>query len=504
MSDDIENEGAIDTGDDTTAAQTDNSGAAPVQAAPEDNSGQPAIPPAAIDTGSGDQPQEQPRTGPNGPIASGVKRIVSYLMGADAAHPQVLDQAGAQVDPHGTMSPSDRNLLAIEDARKKGGDNAAWAMLQANRVAYNAQTAFARTAIEGTQQKPADIHAAVDAANKAQANVLDGSNIQFAAGTDGITATVTAHGGQQPETLKLSPQQFAQFLDVGGDGQWDKIMAHSAPETLKRLAASSQPGQAAPQQGAPAAPQRQAPARRPSTMSNITGVPDNGPPAGRMPTAAPQQPAPKTNFGSTPSTLNLSGNDNQSPPAADKTNYGDELEARAMRMFPSVNEEPQRNHWMAQQEESELNRANKIDVAGETGKQRIKVAEATGRSRENVANTTAAGKLQGWKYASDAKTASAQIAADQRAAHAGDQQAGQRVESARKAIASKRATGATITPDEEAFEKQLVQRASQPQQQAPRQQAAQPSGQDQQALQWAKANPRDPRAAKIMQRLGVQ
>ena len=250
--------GAIDTSD-------DNSGAAPV-AAPSPGQPTPGMTPAQDDSGTspaapgaapGGQSAE-PTLGnapPSGPLGGVGKRIIAYLMGGDAAHPDTLDQLGKQVDPEGRMTPADRNLASLDAVYDKGGPQAAWPILQANRVAYNAQTAFAKTALQGTPQKPADLDAAIDAANKAQGNVLDGSNVNFSQNRNGgVTATVTMHGTSQQHQIDLTPQQFGQFLDVGGDGQWDKIMDQSAPATLHRLARST-PAQA----GAPGA-QAQGPA----------------------------------------------------------------------------------------------------------------------------------------------------------------------------------------------------------------------------------------------------
>lgn len=397
INDDTDHEGAIDTGDDTMqAAQSDNSGAPPVSPQTPgagDNSGQPAIPPPNMGAQQQDGavPGFNPQgNGPLAPAARGVKSIISYLMGSDAAHPDQIDQAGAKIDPHGQMPPADRNLLAIDQAREQGGDQAAWALMQANRVAYNAQTAFAKTALQGTQQKPADLKAAIDAANKAQANVLDGSNISFAASPQGaVTATVTMAGTQQAQTVNLTPQQFGQFLDVGGDGQWDKIMEHSAPATLQRIA-SSGGGQASPQgpQGASRMDQWQ-PVQKPAAAQAQPQAPQ----------AAPQ--TPQTNFGKTPSTVNLSGSNDQQAPQGDKTNYGAELEARAFRMFGG--DQQKRDQWMAAQEEKELVRKNAVDVAAEKGKWADKRAETAGGYHVQGAQITADARVEGAKLYSGAK-----------------------------------------------------------------------------------------------------
>lgn len=446
MADEDNAAGAIDTSD-------DNSGAAPVAASPPGQS-YPGMTPAQDDSGTspktqspqGAPPQEdQSRSGVDfnaSHVPGNTKRIIAYLMGADAAHPQTIDQLGAQVDPEGKLHPSDRNLLAIDAAREQGGDQAAWQLMQSNRVAYNAQTAFAKTALQGTPQKPADLNAAIDAANKAQSNVLDGSSIQFAPSQGGVTATVTMHGTTQPQVIPLSMQAFSQFLDVGGDGQWDKIMDQGAPATLQRLSQQN-PAQQAPR-----------PANSTPTLNPRKAQWPTPPQAAASP--APQAQAPATTQKVDPWAKAF---DDAADPS--KTNYGEELETRANAMFGANNSATtrQRQEWMAAQEQQDLNRNAKIEEAREKGVQANERARITGGSRERVAETTAKGKLEGWKYSSDAKQAAAQIAADAKAAQAGNKQAQDRVESARKVIAAKRATGATITPEDEALEKQLVGRA---------------------------------------------
>lgn len=482
--------------------------AAPAAPAPQASAGIPNVGPAPIGQEAASTPVGAGMQKLGSQIASDVgqgvenvknsvpgqvtKRIISYLMGADASHPEMLDQAAQQVDPHGQMTEADRNLLAIDKAHSTGGEKASWPLLQANRVAYNGKAAFAKTALEGTQQKPADLNAAIDAANKAQANVPDGSNIKFQAAPGGVTATVTMPGTSQVQRINLNPQQFSQFLDVGNGGQWDKLMEHGAPAVLQKIASSggqTKLGQAQPLAKAPA--------------------PDNSE------SDAYQPPQLKTNAGKTPSSLNLSGDDNVRQAYQPPADGPDSDVNRSYKMFPRAHldetENAKREAWLASQEENDANRQNRVDVAGETGKQRIKVAEATGRSRENVATTAAGAKVEGAQLYSGAKTKAAQINADTKLAAQGNVQAQQRIESARKAIAVKRQTAGTLTPEDEALERQLTQAASGRPQQAPQapaqpaapQQQAEPqrSAQDQQAAAWAKANPNDPRSKAIMQRL---
>ncbi len=444
-------------------AQEDNSGAVPVADAGDWQ--KEAAPTGAIDTG-------EESTGPNGPIARNLKafpgnakRIISYLMGADAAPPQDVQQLAQQVDPEGQMTPSERNLVAVQKTAEEQGPEAAWKLVQANRVAYNAKQAFGYAALNGTPQKRPDLLAAIDAANQAQSHVLDGSDVQFTPAQGGVTATVKSPDGQTSQ-IPLSMDAFRQYLNVGRNGQYDRVMQDTVPATLQKLAGARQ------QNRIPVTPQRQAAAAQQPDMSGTGPVDD------------------QTNFGKTPSTMNLSGNDQvqrggKTP--VEESNYGDELEARAMRMFPSASQEAQRNQWMAAEEQRQEGAQNKVDVAKTGAEGKVVAAQVAGQSREKVAETSAAGhqkvaeiKTNGWKYASDAKTAAAQIKADQQKAHDGDKAAQQRVETARKAIAIKRQTAETLTPEEKMLEAQMAQgglSASQPQRPAPAPQQQSPAPQ---------------------------
>lgn len=477
----------------------DNSGMGPVEAVPTDDSGfGPVAPSAAAPQGAPAQQGGQPkRFGPLG-------RIVSYLMGEGADNPAVLDQAAVQADPGKTMSKSDANLLAVEQAGARGGDEAAWKLVQANRVAYNAKQAFAYAALNGTQQKPPDVNAAVDAANQAAEHVLDGSNVKFMASQAGqITATVTPQGGGQPQIIDLSPDQFRQYLNVGGAGQWDKVMNATLPKALQNLVSGAGRQMSTPPQARMRTPPGQ---QAPAPQEDNT-----------LPASEPD----RTNFGETPSTINLSGTTRHTTPEPDIRNYSAELEARARRAFP--NQGPEMERWMQQQEGLETDRENKVEIAKNTNTTREKIAETGAGAKKDVAGiqgetakAVATEKGANWRYASDAKKAAAQIAADAKLAAQGNKEAQERRESARKMIAIKRQTAEKLTPAEEVFEKSLTDQGQQamsprptpaaqapaPQQQAPA--ASQPSGNNAAAMQWLKDNPDDPRAAAVRKKLGTQ
>jgi hypothetical protein len=70
-------------------------------------------------------------------------------------------------------------------------------------------------------------------------------------------------------------------------------------------------------------------------------------------------PIPKTNVGKTPSSLNLSGDDDIRAPQPDPGAYSPQIEARAWRMFPSADQNEERERWMAEQEQRAI--ANDIN-----------------------------------------------------------------------------------------------------------------------------------------------
>jgi hypothetical protein len=423
IEDDTDNEAAIDTGDDSQ--QADNSGAAPVAATPDDNSGA-----APVVPGGGQQPAGQQHFTPDlnpANVPGNMKRIVSYLLGADAAPLQAIDQVGQQVDPQGQMAPGDRNLIGLDQA----GDVAKqWQLLQAHRKAFMAKQSFAHAALIGSPQKPADLNAAIDAANQAEQHIPDGSNVKFSPSQNGVTATVTMPGTSQPQQIPLTVDQFKQYTDVGHDGQWDKLQQASVPATLQRL----------------------------SQAGAVTGVPYRGAPAG-------ETQRPKTNVGKTPSSLNLSGSDEVPEPAPDTTGYDPQMRTRAARLFPGSLQ--QQEQWMTAQEQKEAELTNKKDVANIQGTFRVQGNEATGGSRVKAAEVTAAAGVEKSKNYSAAREKSALYNMQ---AHVAQQEAagirnGQTL--AMKGLITKKMSGESLTAPEQQVWDKMVTATPEPQQQAP-------------------------------------
>jgi hypothetical protein len=399
-----------------------------------------------------------------------IKRIVGYLMGEGAAPPQALNVTGQQIDPEGSMSPSDRNLLAVEKVAREAGSEEAWKLVQANRVSFNAKQSFALAALNGSPQKPPDIRAAIDAANQAQSNILDGSDVRFEAGPRGVTATVRNDDGSA-RAIELTPEQFRRYLNVGGDGQWDRLMQNGVPSALERIA-TMQTGNKR------IADNQPLPQQRPRV-------------AGPQPQQAPQQPQqPKTsNIGQTPSTLNLSG-DNRARPTEDESGYSPELRARANRIFPYASQAADAERWMAGQAGADAERSTRVQVARETGTSRVAAADARGEAGVRTQEAKNAGNLavqteknRGWQYASDAKLKAAQAQLGQRVKEMEAKNANAEQTRALKAIQTKLMTATTLTPQEQKYVDGLpgaaeasnpVTRPPSPQQSAPQQQAPDP------------------------------
>lgn len=365
--------------------------------------------PLAVDQGSPEQqdpPQEnvdqggQPGFVPGGApglgqqINGGVKKIAAYLTGEGAADPQSAQKMDQGVKhEHPGISDEDAYIMAVHKATEFGGPAAGWAMVQYNRQAYNAKASFARAALNGVDGKAGNAQAAALAATQAGAHILDGSSTVFTAdpGRGGFTATVKVPGSNHTIGYRLTPEQFNKALDVGGEGMWDKVMEQGTPQTLQKISAVQAPdagasGQDQAQDNAQDQGDATPPAVRPTAGSPAAlrqgddfRHTDKAVVGGKSPDGA--EPA-------VPGTHDAMGH-SLSPDAPDQTNYGDELESRAEAQFgPKGNlaTRQARGAYMDAQEEKDLERTNKLDVATEKGKADLAKARQTGADR--VAATT--------------------------------------------------------------------------------------------------------------------
>lgn len=155
--------------------------------------------------------------------------------GAPQASNPTAPQAGGQ-----GMSPDEVNLRSVHLAAQQGGKDTAWALMQHYRQKFGTYRNFAAAALNGSPQKPGDLNAAIQAANQAFPNVLDGTQVQFAPAQNGIQATVNKVGGNQPiAKTVLTPQQFGQLLQ-GKAGQYDNLMEHTTAGALRQVQGTGQ------------------------------------------------------------------------------------------------------------------------------------------------------------------------------------------------------------------------------------------------------------------------
>lgn len=475
-----------------------------------------------------EQPSQSGMQAPHQALRNTGKAILSYLMGADAADPQANKKfvAGVQAE-HPDLSPDDANVVAVHKAFELGGPEAAWQMVQFNRMAYDAKQNFAFAALKGTQGKPPDVQAAAAAATQASQHVLDGSSAQFRATPDGfVTATVRGPTGQQT-SMQMSPTDFARYLNVGADGQYDHVMENGGvPGTLQKISSAGAQG------GKGAKP----------SQSMADTYDDDDTDNGNMSPIYRKGTANGSNFGKTPSTLDLSdGKDEVYQPK-------DDLESRANKRFPSASQYEQRNAWIAAQQDQAANARRGIRKSEAEGVVKRDVAAITGGSRVNSAEKRADGTVGAANVRADASREHTQAMRDtvtQRLnaqaeregdinkrsdlrnsvalingagfAQLGTQQqqaildrAGiprEQHQSFLDGLLGRSAAPQAPTPQAPTPQAPTPQ-APAPQQQAPRQQPSSQgqgklSPQDQQAINWANAHPGDPRAAKIKQLHGM-
>jgi hypothetical protein len=257
--------------------------------------------------------------------------IICFLAVLMTSAPVLSSEAKAQqTNFRQVLPPGNQNLMAIDAAVQKGDMKGAQALTQANRLAWGSQQGFALAAMNGTQGKPPDISAAIDAANKAEQHVLDGSNVKFAHAASGqITATVTRATGGQPQVISLTPDQFKQFLNIG-DNHWDKLMNRTVPATLQMI--SSGQMYVGPQ------PQAKPRARQDASVSGTGGTEasSKGDPWARQ--FEDEHGPERTKF----------------DPKTD-----DEIIYRSHRIFPDFQNEPARQQWIVAQKQQAI--ANEIN-----------------------------------------------------------------------------------------------------------------------------------------------
>jgi hypothetical protein len=163
-----------------------------------------------------------------------------YLSGADAMAPDLAAAMEAQVDPQGQMDPATRKLQAIA---KAGDPEKAWGLMQHYRQKFNAYSAFARVAAEGTPQKPADLNAAAKAATQAYENVPDGTSLAFQPAPGGIKVAINKVSPSRAAPSGEDTRKTQKFAD-GGDVEGEQAQPEDWGAYLRRgLADTGQPGE---------------------------------------------------------------------------------------------------------------------------------------------------------------------------------------------------------------------------------------------------------------------
>lgn len=338
-----------------------------------------AIPDGGDDSQGAAQTQQQaPAMG----AQPDTKKLVSYLMGADASPAPNVAALERAVDPQGQLDPDTRHILAINQAAKQGGQEAAWGVMQHYRKKYDAYKSFAAAALNGVQGKPPDIAAAAQAATQAYTYMPDGTTVQFQPGQSGVTATVKKAGVPQPmSTVSLSVPQFNDFVK-GRSGQYDNVMENSGPRVLAQLQQSQgspvgQPQQGAPQGGPPQQGQPQQGQAQPQPQSPFN---QQNPPVGQP---QPAQPGAEPNLGD-----QAAGNTRDAWWAKHDAAQSP-LEKRSRAMF-SVGQEPQRQAWLAAQEQQQTE--NETNETKAKRPWEAEKAAANQRGRANVAGIYTASK----------------------------------------------------------------------------------------------------------------
>lgn len=291
-------------------------------------------------------------------VPANAKRIIQYLLGADAAPAEAANKmVQATRMEHPDLSQDDAQLVAVHKAMEQGGPEAAHQLLQYNRGAYNYKAAVATSLINGSSQgKAPDLQGAADAATEASKNLLDGSNARFVASPDGtITATVKPPGADAPASYNLTPQQFGQLFDVGGSGQFDRMLGTGGlPGALARLTSQGAQSPTAPQDGASATQKQE----------------DKGT------QAAGEDSSPSSEGGDV---IGL-------PKKSAGPQYDEDLVERANRAFPWISQAQQKERWLAQTQEAR-------DSQEEANKSKQEIAKTQANSRITYGQERAQGQV---------------------------------------------------------------------------------------------------------------
>lgn len=347
-----------------------------------------------------DQGQDQTQQAQPAQQQSIPQQLMQYVMGTDAAPPQLVQAAEQKVDPNGEMDEDMRRLATISTVGSIAGPEAAWPVIQHYRKSYDTYKAYASAALNGSDDKPADLDEAIHAANQAFPNVVDGTKVSFTRDVnDNVVATVTNVGQDKPFFKQsLTVPQFYELMR-GNSGQYDNVIEKGAANAIKEAASGegrqvtqnvpipqARPTGANPQAPATTSPGAQmAPSgdNAPASPGGDTQAAAATPPQGAFapPTAQPQ---------GLPSQIYTPPNARPSQPQGERpfNNYDAEAQALGIdnprmvemshKMFPYVSQEKQRLQWLAEANQHNADEENKIKAAQMKTDTQERIAEMRG------------------------------------------------------------------------------------------------------------------------------
>jgi hypothetical protein len=364
------------------------------------------------------------------------RKIKAMLMGYGAAPMQKVEELSQAVDPDGKLPQGDRNVLAIHKALTEHGEDYAKGIVQALRTQYQAKQSFAMAAFDGSKDKPPNISAAIDAANKAQADIPDGSNISFSAshgaGTGAVTATVSMAGSKEPQVVQLSPKAFREWLNVGGEGQFDHAYDRGSPAILTALAQKYPVDPTADQ--APAAEQK--PEEAAADKDALTKVSKD------QKTADAEK---KYN--------DAHGLEKRDDGETYVKDTGVKLKnvKRANEAFPWLSQSSQAAKYAQSLEGGDEKLANNVDVASEKGKNDIEKAKVTAGGKRDSAQIAADAKRDSAKLYSEAGKAKVLMAMQEKERMLNKTLEGRAAAEASKQLRTKIAQGSRLEPAEQVY-----------------------------------------------------
>jgi hypothetical protein len=267
--------------------------------------------------------------------------------------------------------------VVLSETAQRNGVKAAWKACQQCRQSYDTYRVAAATKLA-----QGDVVAAANTAmDEFYSNMYDGMNIRFTWIGNFVTAEVMKPGSKAPsQRTDLTLSQFNELL-VGSVGQYDNVLENSIPVAVQQIAKSNG---IRIEQRAPDPPRAQSaiqsPAPRATVARSQTKTLGQFPPQPyqhsqkiELPAAVQTSPPPSQAVRTgQPQAFDVTEVDQVSQPYQFDTNghylgaqqpdpgaYSPQLEARSRKIFPDVGREPERQQWMADQEQRAI--ANDIN-----------------------------------------------------------------------------------------------------------------------------------------------